>query len=223
VHSLKNPATDDTMFLDAINDDVKSLLFGTFPDVLKTHAGFYLAGGTALALHVGHRKSIDLDLFSMEKFSEDEISLYLTQLGGKISVVEEGTIHAFVRGVKVSFLYYPYPLLKSPQRYEAIDIARIEDIACMKIIAVSQRAEKKDFFDLYEILQLFAPSEIGAMVLEKYGRNRINYIHILKSFFYFDEAEKSFEPVSLRGVSWEKVKAYLIENESRITESFWQL
>jgi hypothetical protein len=93
----------------------------------------------------------------------------------------------------------------------------------MKIIAISQRAEKKDFFDLYEIFHLLAPSEIGAMMLEKYGRSRINYIHILKSFFYFDEAEKSFEPVSLQGVSWEKVKAYLIENESGITESFWRL
>jgi hypothetical protein len=211
------------MFLDTINDDVKSVLFEAFPDFLKTHKGFYLAGGTALALHIGHRKSIDLDFFNMGKFDEDKISLYLTQLGGNISVVEEGTIHAFVRGVKISFLYYPYPLLRGPHRHEAIDIASVEDIACMKIIAISQRAEKKDFFDLYEIFHLLAPSEIGAMMLEKYGRSRINYIHILKSFFYFDEAEKSFEPVSLQGVSWEKVKAYLIENESGITESFWRL
>jgi len=211
------------MFLDAISDDVKSVLFEILPDFLKAHKGFYLAGGTALALHVGHRKSVDLDFLNMGKFDEDKISLYLTQLGGNISIVEEGTIHAFVRGVKISFLHYPYPLLRAPHFHQAIDIAGIEDIACMKIIAISQRAEKKDFFDLYEILHLFAPSEIGAMMLEKYGRRRINYIHILKSFFYFDEAEKSFEPVSLKGVSWEKVKAYLIENESGITESFWQL
>ena len=211
------------MFLNAINDDVKSLLFATLPGFLEAHTSFYLAGGTALTLHLGHRKSIDVDLFSMEEFDAEKPSYHLIQLGGNISVAEKGTIHAFIHGVKVSLLHYPYPLLKGLYLYEKIYIAAIEDIACMKVIAISQRAEKKDFYDLYEILHLYAPSELGRMVLEKYGTSRINSVHILKSFFYFDEAEKSLDPVSLQGVTWEGVKKYLLENESKITETFWQL
>ena len=107
--------------------------------------------------------------------------------------------------------------------YERISIAALEDIACMKVIAISQRSEKKDFYDLYEILHLLTPAELGSMVLEKYGRDSVNCFHILKSFFYFSEAEKSLDPISLRNVTWEGVKKYLLENEQKLTEIFWQL
>ena len=211
------------MFLEAIDERVKSLLFGTLPPILKGLENFYLAGGTGLALLLGHRKSVDVDLFREKEFDVERLSFDLSRTGAEISVAEQGTLHAFVEGIKLSFLHYPYPLLKDPQVIEGVRVACIEDIACMKVIAVSQRAEKKDFFDLYELLQKFGPAQLGKMIIEKYGKERVNAYHTLKSFFYFADAEGSLDPVSLHDVTWEKVKQYLRENEQIITETFWNL
>lgn len=211
------------MFLEAIDNRVRSLLFEFIPGFLEPKESFYLAGGTGLALHLGHRKSVDIDLFTMTGFDVDRVSFRLSETGAVISVAEEGTVHAFIGETKVSFLHYPYRLLKDVQVYEGIGIASLEDIACMKVIAVSQRAEKKDFFDLYEVLRKFGPARLGKLVVDKYGSGRINAYHILKSFFYFTDAEQSLDPVSLRDVTWEGVKKYLLENERLISETFWSL
>ena len=205
------------MFFQGLSDHLNSLLTDRLQSVAEVCRQFYLAGGTALALHLGHRKSEDLDFFSNHEFDNEQVIQAILKLEGRIASESTGTIHSFIAGSKVSFFYYPYPLLRNMLEIGNISVASMEDIACMKVIAIAQRAEKKDFFDMYEILRVYSPSAVRDMVIQKYGEKRINCYHIVKSFFYFEEAEKSFDPISLNNTSWQQVKDYFIQNEGELT------
>ena len=109
---------------------------------------FYLAGGTALALQLGHRKSIDLDFFSKNYPSKNEVLVReFEKYHPTISMEDEGTLSLFIDEVKVSFFKYKYKLLEKPAYYNGVKLASVLDIACMKLIAISQRGAKKDFVD----------------------------------------------------------------------------
>lgn len=205
------------MFEQAIDARVL-LLANKISNICEIADHFYLAGGTALAIQLGHRKSEDIDLFSQKPFNVEQFSHLLLTLNGVILAEDDGTIHALIEGVKVSLLYYPYKLLLPFNMFAGLNVASIEDVACMKIVALSQRAEKKDFFDAYEILKMYKPVELKRMFLEKYGIEKINCYHILKSFFYFNDAENSPEPVTHRGTTWDEVKAFFINNEKTLTK-----
>lgn len=181
---------------------------------------FYLAGGTALALMLGHRKSNDLDFFSRADFSLDSLSKVVVDWGGQILSEAAGTVHSLVMDCKVSFFHYPYLLVEPPVAYRKLKVASLEDIACMKIIAVSQRNEKKDFYDLYEILKHRTPEDLYALLIRKYGSRRINGYHILKSLLYFEEAEAEPDPISLNGTKWETVKNYFMTHEPMLRKVF---
>ncbi|MFA6291911.1 MAG: nucleotidyl transferase AbiEii/AbiGii toxin family protein [Victivallales bacterium] len=182
---------------------------------------FYLAGGTALSLRLGHRKSRDLDFFSQKNFNLTLLSDFLvSKLNAKIIIAETGTLLAEINGVKSSFFHYPYKNLEETESWRSIALASLIDISCMKIIAISQRAEKKDFFDFYEIIKLFSSEKLKAALLEKYGRKSLNCYHILKSLFYFEDAESSPDPVSINGTKWKDVKAKIKELEKQLNNSF---
>ena len=184
---------------------------------------FYLAGGTALSLQLGHRKSIDLDFFSMSDFNNETMKQKLFSIPAgeiKMYVDEKKTLKVSADGIFVSFFHYPYGLLKSTIGWKGIELASIEDIACMKIISISQRAEKKDFFDLHEILKKLSPEQIKALLIEKYGKNRLNCYHIVRSMFFFDDAENSPDPLSLNKTSWKMVKKSLRDTEKKLSQSF---
>jgi predicted nucleotidyltransferase component of viral defense system len=157
------------------------LLAGKLFSIADIAERFYLAGGTALALHLGHRKSDDLDLFSEKDFSIEKLYKTIKNLSGQILIAEQKTIHANVEGMKLSLLYYPYNLIKPLRKLDDIKIAGIEDIASMKVVAISQRADKKDFYDLYEILKHFQPLELKDMFLKKYTWDEV------KAFFINNE------------------------------------
>lgn len=184
--------------------------------VKEVASQFYLGGGTALALQLGHRKSDDLDLFSRPPFDVEQLAQLVVSLGGRILNEQRGTVHAIIDGIKVSFLHYPYELMAPSIQIESLKMAAIEDIACMKIIAVSQRGEKKDFYDLIEIMRHFKPTQLKELLIGKYGRQRINCHHILKSLFYFADAEEAPDPISLNNTTWEGVKQYLLANEQAL-------
>lgn len=205
------------MFEQAIDARVL-LLIHKISKIREIAGHFYLAGGTALAIHLGHRKSDDVDLFSQNPFHVEQFSRLLLTLNGVILAEGDGTIHALIDSVKVSLLYYPYKLLKPCTQFAELTMASIEDVACMKIVALSQRAEKKDFFDVYEILKVHKPVELKRMFLEKYGIEKINCYHILKSFFYFNDAETSPDPITHRGTTWDEVKAFFRNNEKTLTK-----
>ncbi len=174
---------------------------------------FYLAGGIALALHLGHRLSNDIDLFSQKRLNVDQIVEKILSIEGRISEQREDTVISFINDIKTSFFYYPYKLVMPLKYFKGLPVASVEDIACMKIIALSQRGDKRDFYDIYEILKYIPMEKIKGLLLEKYSENAINFYHIMKSLCYFEEAEKQPQPISLNNTSWEEVKEFFIKNE----------
>jgi len=180
--------------------------------------GFYLVGGTALALHCGHRLSEDLDFFTLQQFEVETLSQIVLSLQGIVISQARHTLHTVINQVKVSFLYYPYPLLKPCQSFANLSIAGIEDIACMKVIAILQRGEKKDFYDMYEILKRMTPKQLKQLYLEKYTANKVNCYTLLKSFFYFEDAEKSPDPTTIDGTTWAEVKTFFLDHEKILTK-----
>jgi len=170
---------------------------------------FYLAGGTALSLILGHRKSIDLDFFS-SSFPKFEILVAkLKTLNPKVINQDKGTLDLYIDDVKVSFLEYKYPLVGDFLEFDQVKVASLEDIACMKLSAISSRGSKKDFIDLYFILQKFSLGELLDLFEKKFKGVDYQMSHILKSLVYFEEAEKQPDPEFLVDVDWNEVRKAL--------------
>lgn len=175
---------------------------------------FSLAGGTALSLYYGHRLSVDLDLFSTKDFSIGDIIPPLEK-------VFEGFVYknvnnpiglfGFIDDVKVDFVKYQYhPIIGNFVSEDSIRIYSIPDIIAMKINAVLKRAAKKDFWDLAELLQHFSIEEFIAFYNKKYPSQQL-LISIPQAMIYFEDAEESEAPVSLKGQSWDYVKQSIRE------------
>lgn len=179
----------------------------------------YLGGGTSLALQIGHRISYDLDFFTDKKFKAQVFLKKLSQI--KVyhhERVEWGTILGRLGYIKFSLFYYPYPLLKKPVKFKNIKIANIADIAAMKIAAISERGTKRDFIDLFFILQEISLHESLDFYDRKYKKLSSNLIHIKKSLVYFEDAEKDPMPRMLVRVSWQEVKNFFRKEIKRIKE-----
>lgn len=167
---------------------------------------FTLVGGTALALQLGHRISVDLDLFSPERFSHDTL-LYEVQTLGKVKELYRNKIMLQVTldEVKIDFVYYPYSLIRPVTVIENVRLASIEEIAAMKLSAITGRGVKKDFYDLFFLLKQYNIKQIMGFYIEKYTDR--NYFQVSKSLTYFDDADNTDDPVVLKGkVSWAEVK-----------------
>lgn len=167
---------------------------------------FALAGGTSLALRFGHRLSVDLDFFSPEPFSGEGL---LAELREKFEVTESilhgGGMGLFVEGVKVDVVTYRYPLLAPFEVVEGIRLFSLPDVVGMKLSAVSNRGAKKDFFDVAELVGQFGLARLVDIYRNKYPTQ--DSVILLRSLVYFEDAEFEPEPVSLKGESWEGVKA----------------
>ncbi|MCX6705425.1 MAG: nucleotidyl transferase AbiEii/AbiGii toxin family protein, partial [Candidatus Woesebacteria bacterium] len=151
--------------------------------------GSYMAGGTALALQLGHRTSLDFDFYTNDHF-ETEIVLKSLQndLGSiKVDRVAKDTFICTADGVSISLFYYPYEKLSPLIEFENTKLASIEDIAAMKMIAISMRGKRRDFIDAYYLLQKFSLDEIIEFTLKKYPSYQP--MVILKGLIYFKDAE----------------------------------
>jgi predicted nucleotidyltransferase component of viral defense system len=204
------------MHPEAINQKTKRVFFKiSQADFIKD---FYLAGGTALAIHLGHRESIDLDFFSEKEISPAKIKNELSRLGAFVLISEEeGTIHGMLDEVKVSFFYYPYQVLFPLIDFESIKLADERDIASMKIDAISSRGSKKDFVDLYFLLQKYSLKELLELFEKKYSQIEFNQLHILKSLIFFEDAEIEPEPIMLKKASWKDIKNKIKKVVNEIT------
>lgn len=174
---------------------------------------YYLAGGTALSLHFGHRFSNDLDFFSQNPATPETIRVELAKLGNlEIIQNEEGTFNGILNDSKLSFFVYLYGLLDPVLDFGGVGVADVADIACMKIDAISSRGTKRDFIDLYFICRKFKPIE-GLLELysKKYRKVKFNKLHLVKSLVYFDEAEGDIVPEMIEKVDWEEVKKFFRE------------
>jgi hypothetical protein len=186
--------------------------------------GFYLAGGTALALQIGHRTSIDFDFYTQKKFDPDKLYANLKNKFKKISLLQkaEGTLFVKVEKTVISFFEYPYPLIFPPIEFnEFPPIASKEDIAAMKIIAISTRGTKRDFIDIYFLLKEFSLKEIFQFVKKKYpGFNP--YVGLIGLTYFADaEKEEKRKYFLIQEVSWKKIKEFLIE-EAKEYKKTWQ-
>lgn len=181
--------------------------------VLAHH--FILAGGTAVALHLGHRKSIDFDFFTERPFSTEKVFLAITRLGHAVETLqeEEGTLTVTVEGVKVSFFRTPYPFLEKKTGLNVIPVAGLIDIASMKILAITQRVAKRDFVDLYFILRDVPFLKVAENMIERFGAERINPVIVGKALGYFSDAETDPEPAYLgKKKEWKIIKKFFVDH-----------
>lgn len=204
------------MYLDTLAPSTKAL-FNKLSD-LPIPANFYLSGGTALALHLGHRESEDLDFFSKEEFDPQKIqSLLDKNLALSEIVLDTGTLNCYADGVKLQFLHYPYDLLEAPQLISNIRLSSVSDIACTKLLTISSRGSKKDFIDLYFILEFYSLEELFRLLERKYPNQSYNVLHLLKSLVYFDDAADQPSPKMHKQVSWPTVKKYIINSVKKFS------
>lgn len=174
--------------------------------------GWILAGGTGLALHLGHRTSEDFDFFRIKPFNLNTLHAAIKKIGEYETLQEaEHTLTVIVRGIKISFFYTADPFLFETFRYRFFSVADVRDIALMKFIAISGRGSRKDFVDLYTILRSGpALKNYFDLLPKKYGQNRINTYHILKSLTYFEDAEREPPPEMLEPFDWEECKNFFV-------------
>ncbi len=199
-----------SIITNAITTEMKELL----PELDTLKNQFYLAGGTALALQIGHRLSVDLDFFSTVEFDPEEILKKLKP--SAIISIHKNTLHCILNNVRLTFLYYPLPLVYQTIVWNQISLAHFNDITAEKFKTVSQRGAKKDFCDLYAVFQTRMTIESGCRFFqERFKNSGINFYSVLKSLTYFIDAENDPEPVWLEvpyATEWLKIKTFFIGN-----------
>jgi predicted nucleotidyltransferase component of viral defense system len=197
------------MYYEILDEKRKNIL----PVLGEFKSSFYLAGGTALALQIGHRDSIDFDFFTEKQIDTQKLfetlrGIFKDHVLTKIQE-ETNTLSVIVdESIKLSFFTYSYPLLNNVIEEEYLRVASVEDIACMKLSAVTGRASNKDYIDLYYILQNTSLLHLLEIAEKKFSSLDANLI--LKSLVYFDDI--SHEPILFKEgkeIPFETVKTFL--------------
>ena len=194
--------------LKTIHKDTFSLL--TALSARKDLNSFALAGDTALALHLGHRISIDLDFIPDQLF--DSFALFETigeSFDRENSSTATNSLSLFIQwqgaSVKVDFIRHNYPRLRPWLTASGIRLFSLEDIAAMKLNAIANRGAKKDFYDIHALLSCFSLPEMLSFFEEKY--QKMNSFTVTKSLAYFDDADLEPDPLSLVAITWDQIKA----------------
>ena len=175
--------------------------------------GFYLAGGTAVALHLGHRKSEDLDWLTAEPLADPLAWVEVLRDAGcplTEPVPGRGVLHGSVAGVRVSLLQYSYPLLEPLALWPAMScqLASLTDLAAMKLLALTQRGLKRDFVDVYALaLKHRALPELAEAYCRKFRVQDTSTL--LYGLTYYDDAEKEARPRMLWKDDWPRIKKSL--------------
>ena len=176
---------------------------------------YYMIGGTSLSLQLGLRESYDFDFCVPEDFNNELLLEELQKLGQtEVKQNQKGTLDVILNGVQVSFFYYPNSVIKefvNPKEMPKLKLANILDIAVMKVVAIGGRGAKKDFFDLYNILNKsnITIDELAKGLLQKYGNN-INFANIIMGLSYFEDAEQEILPKTFVEYNWEEIKKFFI-------------
>ncbi len=180
-----------------------------YPSLLN---GWVLAGGTGLALQMGHRISDDLDFFQADVDDVRHLHEQLKPYRPYETLQDSAhTLTVLINGTKISFFRLEAPWLFETRPYRNFSIADIRDIALMKLLAIHNRGSRKDFIDLHAILQGdLLLQDYFTLLPEKYDMSRINLYSILRSLTYFEDAEREPMPKMLVPFRWEECKAYFI-------------
>jgi hypothetical protein len=187
---------------------------------LPTLGAFYLGGGTAVAFHLGHRRSHDLDLFS--RTSTVDLELVSTEVGAISTAAVVGATDAVLKvrvgTVPVDVVRYPYPLLRRPVAGpEGFPVASLLDLAAMKLAAVAKRGIRRDFWDLHEIVTRSSVSLALALraYCSRFGLAKADLYHVLRALTHFDDAEAEPLPRGMRPAKWRAITQYFSEQAPR--------
>ena len=153
-----------------------------------------------------------MDWFNQNGFDPVKLQPKLEAIGDLTKLeLEENTLNAYLNGVKIQFLGYPYPLLESVTVWQNLKISSLADIACTKLQTIGMRRSKKDFIDLFFLLKQFDLEELLGKLKQKYLGTDYNQPHILKSLVYFANADDQPMPRMHQEASWEGIKQQLVE------------
>lgn len=214
------------MFAGALPEKTRALLRRIGPIVVEK--GFYLAGGSGLALQLGHRISEDLDFFTGRAFEPSSLSITLKAKVDRLQEIltEVQTLMADLDGVKCSFFYYEVPLIFDVVSFHDLKIADWRDIGAEKFKTVAQRGSKRDFFDIFCILQAekFTLEEGVSLFKTRFQSSGLNLYHALRSLTYFEDADLEPDPNMLKGYdfSWEEVKSFFLKHQPELEKLFLQ-
>lgn len=163
-----------------------------------------------MALHLGHRVSVDLDFFTSEHYQAESLFQQLQEIG-KLNIQQQsqGTMIGKLNDVRISFFIYPYSLLEKSVELDGVQIATLLDLALMKLIAIAQRGAKRDFVDLYFICQHgYSLEYLLTRLSEKYPEVPYPSYHLLRALVYFDDADADISPQVLVSYDWSQVKQF---------------
>lgn len=180
---------------------------------LPVMASFYLAGGTALGIHLAHRRSADLDLFSRTPSADfGHVKSAVQAAFDHVEVLTEtdAALHLLCDGLPVAFVRYPYPLLEAPTETFGVALAGLRDLSVMKLSAISRRGLRRDFWDLFEIVNAgIGLRKCARAYVKRFGVHEADLYHVLRALTHFDDAEK--DPVFPPGLDdnrWNAIKVF---------------
>ncbi len=182
--------------------------------LIPTLKQFCLVGGTALSLKYGHRISMDLDLFSEEKINKEQIiSILQSKYAEKFvyeSTQSSWSLFCYIDNIKVDFVYYPHKIIGKIEQHDSIRLISDKDLIAMKFQAILGRGQKKDFWDIAELLENYSISDMIQFHSTKFP-NQMLAISIPQALVYFEDADQSEDPISLKLVTWNEVKTVIKE------------
>jgi predicted nucleotidyltransferase component of viral defense system len=188
---------------------------------------FYLAGGTALALRLGHRRSIDLDFFSetdeVARRTRREIIQGLIPLGVQVLEDVDGNLLTSVSDMHVGFFSYGYRLLEPTQTVCGVALASLIDIGLMKLDALVGRGSRKDFYDVYTLAQQIPLPDLLARAQAKYPYARDFALMAVESMVLFENADRDLQPDLLIETPWPEIRQFFVAQAQTLGKSWFGL
>jgi len=168
-----------------------------------------------LALQLGHRISLDFDFYTKEEFDPETLLQNFQKHFKNVQLIRKvkNTLILSIDNIEMSLFSYPYPLISPLVKIPEVNLASMEDICAIKIVAIIQRGTKRDFIDIYFLIRKFGLERIFTLAQEKY-KGLFNKYLALQSLTYFIDANKEKEEQRTKtstGISWDKIKKELIK------------
>ena len=195
--------------------ETKNLLEKITPEKLPEKT--YLGGGTAIALQLGHRRSVDLDFFTPTEFVERQWEEKLKKnFGFKLLKRDWQTLIGYISEVKISLFAYKYKQIAPKKFYGKTSIASLQDLAAMKLDTILGRGTKRDLIDIYFLSQKFTLPLLLTFYQKKYGNLEERELMLKKAFVFFNDAEQDEMPDMLMGIKWKDVKNYFLSETKKL-------
>ncbi|MCW5906780.1 MAG: nucleotidyl transferase AbiEii/AbiGii toxin family protein [Chitinophagales bacterium] len=167
---------------------------------------FRLCEGTALALQLGHRLSVDADFVSENEFDKETLAAKVASLLPDVTDVYVGELGVFLKsaGIKVDFLSWNTPFIRSAVKEEKLQLVHVEEIAAMKLFAITQRGEKKDYYDIAVLLQHYSLEKLLGFYSERHPKNDVSVV--VRFLVSYSDIEAQPDPVTLVPLTWNNAK-----------------